>query len=81
MSAFFVLLNVYFMTHYVWTYFVGSRKDAQEIANEWNEIAQTNEFRVSGNEYADGSILIEGEVDQWVLDETSIETEFVVEER
>jgi hypothetical protein len=57
---------------------VGSRKNAQELANKWNEITQTNEFRVSGNEYADGSILIEGKADQWVFDETPIRTEFTV---
>ena len=69
------------MTHYVWTYFEGTIEDAQEIVNEWNDITQTKKFRVTGNEYDDGTHLIEGEIEKWVLDETAIEMDFMIEER
>lgn len=69
------------MTHYAWTYFEGTIEDAQEIANEWNEITETKNFRVTGNQYDDGTHLIEGEIEKWVLDETAIEMDFMIEER
>lgn len=67
------------MTHYAWTYFVGTREEAQEIANEWNEITNTKEFRVCNSH--DGGHYIEGYVNEHVLEETNIENEFVIEER
>lgn len=69
------------MTHYAWTYFEGTIEDAQEIANEWNDITETKNFRVAENEYDDGTHLIEGEIEKWVLDETAIEMDFMIEER
>lgn len=69
------------MTHYVWTYFKGTIEDAQEIVNEWNDITQTKKFRVTENEYDDRTHLIEGEIEKWVLDETAIEMDFIIEER
>jgi len=69
------------MTHYVWTYFEGTIENAQEIANEWNDITETKKFRVAGNEYDDRTHLIEGEIEKWVLDETAIEMDFIIEER
>jgi len=69
------------MTHYVWTYFEGTIEDAQEIANEWNDITETKKFRVVGDQYDDGTHLIEGEIEKWVLDETAIEMDFMIEER
>ena len=67
------------MTHYAWTYFVGTRKEAQEIVNEWNELTNSNEFRLANN--VNGEHLIEGYVNENVLEETNIENEFVIEER
>ena len=66
------------MTHYAWTWFKGSLEDAQEIADEWNEITKSDEFRVAN--HIDGSYLIEGNVESWVIDGTSIDMEFVLEE-
>ena len=67
------------MTHYAWTYFVGTREEAQEIVNEWNELTNSNEFRLANN--VNGEHLIEGYVNEHVLEETNIENEFVIEER
>jgi hypothetical protein len=33
------------MKYEVWTYFEGSKDDAQEIVNDWNEITKTKSFR------------------------------------
>lgn len=69
------------MKYEVWTYFEGSKQDAQEIVNDWNEIAKTKSFRFDQSpSSADTGDLwyIEGEVDQWVLDATSIEMDFMV---
>jgi len=75
------------MKYEVWTYFEGSKDAAQEIVNDWNEIAKTKSFRLeqmpSGADMYDHPLgmrtwSIEGEVDQWVLDETSIEMDFMV---
>jgi hypothetical protein len=33
------------MKYEVWTYFKGSKDDAQEIVNDWNEITKTKSFR------------------------------------
>tara|TARA_R110000868_G_scaffold650_3_gene4712 strand:+ start:2108 stop:2317 length:210 start_codon:yes stop_codon:yes gene_type:complete len=68
------------MEYNVWTYFVGSIDDAQEIANEWNEITGTNKFRVSEDEYSNGTHLIEGEIERWVRNQTAIEMDFMIEE-
>ena len=69
------------MKYEVWTYFEGSKDDAQEIVNDWNEIAKTKSFRFdqspSGVDTGD-LWYIEGEVDQWVLGATSIEMDFMV---
>ena len=67
------------MTHYAWTYFVGSLEDAKEIVNEWNELTNTKEFRVCNS--LNGVHYIEGYIDKNVLEETNIENEFVIEER
>lgn len=69
------------MKYEVWTYFEGSKQDAQEIVNDWNEIAKTKSFRFdqSPSSVDTGDLwYIEGEVDQWVLDATSIEMDFMV---
>jgi len=69
------------MKYEVWTYFEGSKDDAQEIVNDWNEITKTKSFQFdqspSGLDTGD-LWYIKGEVDQWVLDETSIEMDFMV---
>ena len=69
------------MKYEVWTYFEGSKDDAQEIVNDWNEIAKTKSFRFdqSPSDLDTGDLwYIEGEVDQWVLGATSIEMDFMV---
>jgi len=77
------------MKYNAWTYFVGSEKEAQEFVNEWNEITNSDSFRVvykkKGNEARflneSGAFLIEGEVSSEILEETNIENEFVIEEK
>lgn len=67
------------MKYNAWTYFVGSDEEAQEFANEWNEITNGNSFRVANR--VSGASLIEGEVSSEILETTNIENEFVIEEK
>ena len=59
------------------TYFVGTKQDAIEIANEWNVLLKTNQFIArSTNE---GNVhLIMGEVTKSDLKNFAIEQEFMV---
>ena len=65
------------MEYSVWTFFVGSEEEAQEFANEWNEVTNSSSFRVGFRK--GGASLIEGEISSEVLEETNIQNEFVVE--
>jgi hypothetical protein len=73
-------LTIYFiiMTHYAWTYFVGSLTDARKIVNEWNEITNTKCFQIVNS--VKGTHLLEGCIDKNTLKETNIENEFVIAE-
>ena len=59
------------------TYFVGTKQDAIEFANEWNVLLKTNQFIArSTNE---GNVhLIMGEVTKSDLKNFAIEQEFMV---
>jgi hypothetical protein len=61
----------------VQTYFVGTKQEAIEIANEWNVLLKTNEFIARSTD--EGNVhLIMGEVTKKDLKDFAIEQEFMV---
>jgi hypothetical protein len=59
------------------TYFVGTKQDAIEIANEWNVLLKTNQFIARSTD--EGNVhLIMGEVTKSDLKNFAIEQEFMV---
>lgn len=80
----FNLLLLIEMKYYAWTTFKGSESEAQEFANEWNEITGEKSFDVTCSSYLPSrgySInTISGYVTAEIVKETNIENEFVVDE-
>jgi hypothetical protein len=59
------------------TYFVGTKQEANEIANEWNVLLKTNQFIARSTD--EGNVhLIMGEVTKSDLKNFAIEQEFMV---
>lgn len=59
------------------THFVGTKQEAIEIANEWNELLSTNQFTARDTK-EQGVYAIQGVVSKDDLKKFSIEQEFVV---
>lgn len=65
----------------VWTNYQGDLSGAEALADEWNELTNSNEFSVRiPRNYNDNEFIIEGCVTRKTLKETTIEDEFIVEE-
>ena len=65
----------------VWTNYQGDLSGAEALADEWNQLTNSNEFSVRIPRSAnDNEFIIEGCVSQKTLRETTIEDEFIVEE-
>jgi hypothetical protein len=66
-------------TYKAWTFFEGDFEDAKEIAQEWNEVARTDTFRAVVHDSRKNVHRVEGVVQPWVIRDTNIENEFVIE--